>query len=85
MQTEWQQRLISGGRSGLSGTERDLVAGFAARIQKGDQLTPFEENLAKVLAGHCGKTSAKVQRIRYPKVSLNPVYIQEPTGESTRI
>jgi hypothetical protein len=52
------QRLLLGGRSGLSGTERDFAAQYAAMVQNGQLFGATDLRLAKIIANKCGRPGA---------------------------
>jgi hypothetical protein len=51
----WENRLLHGGRSGLSGAQRTLAAKYAAMLQQGQRMTQAELQTARAIAGCCGK------------------------------
>jgi hypothetical protein len=50
----WQARLLHGGRSGLSGGQRDLAAKYAAMLQEGRRMNAQELQTAMAIASCCG-------------------------------
>jgi hypothetical protein len=58
------QRLLLGGRSGLSGTERDFAAQYAAMVQAGQSFSATDLRLAKIIASKCGRPRAVDRRDR---------------------
>ena len=60
----WQQKLLSGGRSGLSGAQLNLAAAYAARLQRGETLAGGDLAAAREIAKRCGTPKRKTsQRI----------------------
>jgi hypothetical protein len=58
------QRLLLGGRSGLSGTERDFAAQYAAMVQAGQLFSATDLRLAKIIASKCGRPGVQNRRRR---------------------
>ena len=54
MTIPWQARLLRGGRSGLSGGQRDLAAKYAAMLQEKQPMTQAELQTAMAIASCCG-------------------------------
>jgi hypothetical protein len=54
MTIPWQSRLLHGGRSGLSGGQRDLAAKYAAMLQRKEPMTRAELQTAMAIASCCG-------------------------------
>ena len=58
----WQQKLLSGGRSGLSGAQLNLAAAYAARLQRGETLAGGDLAAAKAIASCCGTPNRKTSQ-----------------------
>jgi hypothetical protein len=58
------QRLLVGGRSGLSGTERDFAARYAAMVQARQLFSATDLRLAKIIASKCGRPGVQDGRLR---------------------
>lgn len=55
----WQQKLISGGRSGLNDLQLTLAAGYAAKLKQGQPITGSDLNVAMAIANRCGTPHRK--------------------------